>query len=99
MYETTVPLTQLLTTHFLMHCLTLYNFQVDVKKDDPSVRQGVHDLEDLVKLGKKKTFCPYYMARELRQDADVIFLPYNYLLDPKARKAHGVEIQVTVTQK
>ena len=53
------------------------------------------DLEDLVKYGKKKTFCPYYMSREMRQDADIIFLPYNYLLDPKTRKAHGIDLQVS----
>lgn len=68
--------------------------QVEAKKDDPEVRQKALDIEDLVKVGRKKTFCPYYMARELKQDADIIFLPYNYLLDPKSRKAHGVELQV-----
>lgn len=27
--------------------------------------------------------CPYYMARELKTNADIIFMPYNYLLDLK----------------
>lgn len=27
--------------------------------------------------------CPYYIAKELKNDADVIFMPYNYLLDAK----------------
>ncbi len=35
-------------------------------------------------LGKKHNFCPYYMSRELYRTADVIFMPYNYLLDHKA---------------
>lgn len=70
-----------------------FNTQVEAKRDEPELRQKVLDLEDLVKFGKKKSFCPYYMARELKQDADIIFLPYNYLLDPKSRKAHGIELQ------
>ena len=27
--------------------------------------------------------CPYYLARELKSHADVIFMPYNYILDMK----------------
>jgi len=29
--------------------------------------------------------CPYYTSRELKKDADIIFMPYNYLIDPKVR--------------
>lgn len=27
--------------------------------------------------------CPYYLSRSLKQQAEIIFMPYNYLLDPK----------------
>lgn len=47
-------------------------------------------------MGKKRSFCPYYMTKELKRDADIIFMPYNYLLDPKTRKANGVELAVGV---
>ena len=40
--------------------------------------------------------CPYYMARELKANADIVFMPYNYLLDAKARRIHGVELQGNV---
>ena len=59
---------------------------------DDFKRGGVMDIEDLVSNGRRRGCCPYYMTRELKADADVIFLPYNYLLDPKTRKAQGVEV-------
>ncbi|XP_022249147.1 regulator of telomere elongation helicase 1 homolog isoform X2 [Limulus polyphemus] len=57
---------------------------------------SVIDIEDLVKLGKKHTCCPYYAARSLKSKTDIIFTPYNYLIDPKSRKAHGIELQGNV---
>ncbi|CAK1552678.1 unnamed protein product [Leptosia nina] len=69
-----------------------YN-NVEAKKDDRSVKgDEILDIEDLVTVGKKLKCCPYYLSKELKQDADVIFMPYNYLLDPKSRKANGVEL-------
>uniref|UniRef100_A0AAQ5YQ22 Regulator of telomere elongation helicase 1 n=1 Tax=Amphiprion ocellaris TaxID=80972 RepID=A0AAQ5YQ22_AMPOC len=40
--------------------------------------------------------CPYYLSRSLKQQADVIFMPYNYLLDPKSRRAHNIELNGAV---
>ncbi|XP_041359589.1 regulator of telomere elongation helicase 1-like [Gigantopelta aegis] len=72
-----------------------YNTLEDQKRTgDPRSGVGnVVDIEDLVKHGEKTKVCPYYLARELKTDADIIFMPYNYLLDPKSRRAHGVELQ------
>lgn len=51
------------------------------------------DIEDLVSLGRKLRACPYFAARELMVGADIVFCPYNYLLDPQIRDS--VSILVT----
>ena len=43
----------------------------------------VLDIEDLMLTGTRQRMCPYYLARELKGQADVIFMPYNYILDVK----------------
>lgn len=45
-------------------------------------KNRVWDIEDMVKLGKKVKGCPYYASRKLYEQAEVIFCPYNYILDP-----------------
>lgn len=35
--------------------------------------------------------CPYFMTRELQKTVDIVFAPYNYLIDPWFRKGLGVE--------
>ncbi|XP_072943690.1 regulator of telomere elongation helicase 1 homolog [Epargyreus clarus] len=66
---------------------------VETKKEDRSIKgDDILDIEDLVSVGKKLKCCPYYLSKELKQDADIIFMPYNYLLDPKSRRANGVEL-------
>ena len=32
--------------------------------------------------------CPYFTSKELKKDADIIFMPYNYLIDPKVTSGH-----------
>jgi len=50
----------------------------------------------LVKVGQKHKCCPYFLAKELKQNADIVFMPYNYLLDPKTRRSQGIDLQNTV---
>jgi Fanconi anemia group J protein len=39
-----------------------------------------------------RSACPYYLSQILSKDADIIFAPYNYVLDPGIRKALGLEL-------
>lgn len=70
---------------------------IENKKEDRAVKgDDILDIEDLVTVGKKLNCCPYYLAKELKQEADIVFMPYNYLLDPKSRKANGVDLMNNV---
>lgn len=35
--------------------------------------------------------CPYYLSRELHKSVDVLFAPYNYLIDPGYRKSLKID--------
>ncbi|TRY98694.1 hypothetical protein DNTS_004808 [Danionella cerebrum] len=72
-----------------------YN-NVDEKSTDKEIMNYIMDVEDLVRTGKKHRVCPYYLSRSLKQQADIIFMPYNYLLDPKSRRAHSIELKGAV---
>jgi regulator of telomere elongation helicase 1 len=60
---------------------------VDHKYQHKEVLTDALDIEDLVKHGEKHKVCPYYLTRDTANDADVIFMPYNYLTDPASRKS------------
>ncbi|KAK2582863.1 hypothetical protein KPH14_008941 [Odynerus spinipes] len=74
----------------------IYYSNVETRKEEPIFKQEILDIEDLVKAGQKMKCCPYFLAKELKQNADITFMPYNYLLDPKTRKSQGIEVQNNV---
>ncbi|CAM9662475.1 unnamed protein product, partial [Choristocarpus tenellus] len=50
----------------------------------------VVDIEELVSLAKTHQFCPYYHSRGEAPQAELVLMPYNYLLDPNSRR--GVKV-------
>lgn len=42
----------------------------------------VWDIEDIVKVGKRVRGCPYYASRKIYEFAEIVFCPYNYIIDP-----------------
>ncbi|XP_046416679.1 Fanconi anemia group J protein-like [Neodiprion fabricii] len=54
---------------------------------------GPWDIEDLVKVGKQEAACPYFAARDLMMEAEIIFCPYNYLVDRNIRESMQINLQ------
>jgi regulator of telomere elongation helicase 1 len=50
------------------------------------------DMEDLVKYGEKEKVCPFFLSKDTLDSSEIIFLPYNYLIDTKARKSMGIDV-------
>jgi len=56
----------------------------------------IEDIEDLLAKGLKGNFCPFFYAREKQKFAEIIFMPYNYLIDPMLRKKVNVDISNSI---
>jgi hypothetical protein len=50
-------------------------------KANPDVNGEPRDIEELARLGP----CPFYLARDMASTADIVFMPYNYLVDGNIR--------------
>ncbi|CAK9325115.1 unnamed protein product [Citrullus colocynthis] len=66
-------------------------------KGHPTLQKGgcheVHDIEDLVKVGEVVKGCSYYAARSMSDDAQLVFCPYSYIINPVIRGAMDVDIK------
>lgn len=57
----------------------------------------VYDIEDLIKFGNEHKACPYYMAKAKSDfNTSLIFMPYNYVLDPSIRRTLKLNLENTV---
>ncbi|XP_031627519.1 regulator of telomere elongation helicase 1 homolog [Contarinia nasturtii] len=54
------------------------------------------DIEELGNIGNKYKCCPYYLSKEMNKKPEIIFMPYNYLLDPKIRNANQIDLKNAV---
>ena len=54
------------------------------KAADTQPESGIGDIESLKLHGFKRKLCPYYISRDMASRADLIFLPYNYLVGDRS---------------
>ncbi|KAJ9587971.1 hypothetical protein L9F63_018600, partial [Diploptera punctata] len=74
------------------NCYFYNNVERKMGNNAEFMDNAVMDIEDLVKAGQKKKLCPYYTARELKNNADIIFIPYNYILDQKRMRTQDISL-------
>ncbi|XP_073011468.1 uncharacterized protein [Typha latifolia] len=69
-------------------------------KAHPSLQKGgsheVHDIEDLVKVGRTVKGCAYFAAQTMAAEAQIVFSPYSYIVNPIVRRAMDVDIKGSI---
>jgi regulator of telomere elongation helicase 1 len=51
------------------------------------------DIEDVHKDALRHEYCPYYATKDRANAADVIFMPYNYLIDERIRENYDIKFE------
>lgn len=51
------------------------------------------DMEDLVLEGRREGYCPYFLERDRATKADIVFMPYNYIIDPTLRRQLPFQVE------
>ncbi len=54
-------------------------------RNNPDANKQPMEIEDLVQLSRNDGPCPYYLSRSMAETADLVFMPYNYIIDAKTR--------------
>ena len=68
-----------------------------VSKDAPLNNNNEDDFyNDSDATYSEHAACPYYLSRALAKHAEIVFTPYNYLLDPTIREAMGIDLTDSV---
>lgn len=63
------------------------------KMSESNFEVPILDIENLGRLGLEHQCCPYYVSKEIIKTADIIFMPYNYLIDPHIRRVTQINLR------
>lgn len=60
------------------------------------VNTSLLDIEEIVTACKGGGICPFYKCREDAKDADLLLIPYDYLINPQTRESLQVSLQNSI---
>lgn len=72
------------------HCKYFENY--DREGIESVLRPGVYNLTDLRLYGRRRRWCPYFLARHSLKLANIVVHSYPYLLDPKVAGVISAEL-------
>jgi len=69
---------------------------VDAEEEEASNDDDHDDSSDEEDIYSSHAACPYYLSKELSKHAEILFAPYNYVLDPGIRQALDIDLNGSV---
>lgn len=76
------------------HCRYISKVEKFVQKDGDSVLSK--NMEELVDFGNDNDLCPYYLSREIVDKAEIIFCPFDYIVNQTIREAMNIRLEGSV---
>lgn len=73
-----------------------YYLNLQMSLHEPDFQTGIKDIEDLCNAQQKFQCCAFYASKERIKNAEIIFMPYNYILDAKIRKFNKINLKNTI---
>lgn len=68
-------------------------FFTGLKRHGSKINASLMDIEEIVSACKERMVCPFYKTREAAQDAELLFIPYDYLINPQTRDSLQVSLK------
>jgi hypothetical protein len=72
-----------------------FHSNLEANKSIPAL-QAVMDIEELAAAGRSHATCPYFLSKDRLANADLVFMPYNYCVDPGTRGAIQLDLHNAV---
>ncbi|CAK4151876.1 unnamed protein product [Aphanomyces euteiches] len=77
-------------------CTYKLGYDQYVKSKKNIANLPIMDIEELVTTMERRETCPFYLSRDMLTSADIVFMPYNYLVEPFVRNSLGVTLENAV---
>jgi len=71
-------------------------FYTGFRKCGSKVSTALQDIEEIVESCREATVCPYFKVREDAKEADLLLLPYDYLISAQSRDSMQVSLKNSI---